>query len=197
MGTTNSGEWEQQTARNRNNKQQETGTTNGEEQQTTNNKQQTARNNEQRTVRNNERRGTECREQRTTGNGNNNQQGTTNGVNQANERLVTSGNTPPSLQTRDGGVISFHVHFQFFICYVITLHCCEQLLAGCLCLYFILYTKVNLVSCEKTGGKPVPTGFYQFGYSLCYSGLWSGPVNPLRGQKTRPNWTLKHYLQQQ
>jgi hypothetical protein len=77
------------------------------------------------------------------GNGNNNQWGTTNGVNQANERQVTSGNTPPLLQMPDGGVISFHFHFHFFICYVITLHRCGQLLAGCLCLYFILYTKVN------------------------------------------------------
>ena len=47
---------------------------------------------------------------------------------------------PPSLQMWEGGAISFHFHFNFFILYVATLHRCEQLLTGYLCIYFILYT---------------------------------------------------------
>ena len=78
--------------------------------------------------------------------GNDKRQGTTNGG----ERRTTGNNEgrgmttneqqhepPPSLQTRDGGAISFLFLFLFQNFILVTLHRCEQLLAGCLYLFHI------------------------------------------------------------
>jgi hypothetical protein len=108
------------------------GTTNNREQRMMGNdeRQGTTNSGEQRMMGNDEWQGTtNSGEQRMTGN--NEQQGTMNGG----EWPTNGSRTPPSLQTRDGGAISFLFLFQMFIPYVATPHRCEQLLAGCLCIY--------------------------------------------------------------
>jgi hypothetical protein len=138
-----------------------TGTTNNGERQTTGNdkRQGTTIGGEQQTAGNNKQRGTaNDGERRATGN--NKRQGTTNGREQQtagnNERTNSSRTT---LATNTRWWVYFRFLFLFQIYILVTLHHCEQLLAGCLCIYlFRIHNQIKLVVPKKRGenrSKPV------------------------------------------
>jgi hypothetical protein len=110
--------------------------------------------------RNNEWQGTtkngERRMQETMNTGNDEQQGTgmMNGV-------AMSGSTPPSLQMQDSGAVLFSFSFLFSFYYSPSSYTAPlQATARRVFIYLFYFIYIIKFSyCEKTGGKPVKTGF--------------------------------------